>query len=87
MLRHREEKHFDVNFPRIRPLHFPSEDGKDAAYEERIGWKCVQFRLSWQFYFVNKKITVLFPTSFLDLACKQLFFQQSKEYKLLKWKY
>ena len=58
----RGNKHFDIHFWRIRSIHFPSKDRKDASYEGGNGWKVVYFppNLAFQplmFYFVR----VLFP--------------------------
>ena len=39
----RGNDHFDVNFWRIRSVHFPSKEGKDASYEWRNEWKGVYF--------------------------------------------
>ena len=36
-------EHFDVHLWRIRPVHFPSKDGKDAGYEGKEGWKGIYF--------------------------------------------
>ena len=39
----RGNNHFDVHFPRIVPVPFPSKDGKDAVREGRDGRKGVYF--------------------------------------------
>ena len=33
----RRYKHFDIHYWRIKLVLFPSKDGKEAAYEGRIG--------------------------------------------------
>ena len=36
-------KHFDVQFRRIRSIHFPSNDGKDVVCKGTNGWNGVYF--------------------------------------------
>ena len=61
LLRRRGNRQFDVHFWRARFVLFPSKDGKDAAYEGRIGWKGVYFPPeSASFVFVVNMIKVLF---------------------------
>ena len=57
----RGNKHVDVQFLRIRPLPFPSKDGKDAAFEKRNGWKGKVSipRYSRCFFFVNSMLEVV----------------------------
>ena len=54
------DKHFDVLFLPIRPVLFPSKDGKEAAYEWRDGWKGVLFPTTSAFFFVKFMNKVLF---------------------------
>ena len=55
-------KHFDVQFWRIRLVLFPSKDGKDVACEGRNGWKNVYFSPeSASFVFVFNMVKGLFP--------------------------
>ena len=39
----RGNDHFDIHFPLIRPVDFPSKDGKDAICKERNGGKVGYF--------------------------------------------
>ena len=41
----RGDKHFDVHFWWISPVHFLSKHGENAVYERRNGWKGVYFPL------------------------------------------
>ena len=37
------DKHFDIHLRLIRPVYFPSKNGKDAVCKERNGGKVVYF--------------------------------------------
>ena len=58
----RGNKHFDVDFWRIRLVQFSLKDGRDAAYEVRNGWKSVYFPPDSEFFvfMVNIIKVVLF---------------------------
>ena len=43
LLFRRGNKHFDIHFRLMRPVYFPSKDGKDAVCKGRNGGKVVYF--------------------------------------------
>ena len=75
----REDKHFVVHSWRIRPVLFPSKDGKDAAYEGRNGWKGVFFPPESAFsVFWNIMIEVPFPICTLTWRVNNRVYRQIK---------
>ena len=58
-------KHFDLHFWRIRPVHFPSNDGKEAAYESKGMERCLFPARIGIFSFILDMIKVLVPISTL----------------------
>ena len=81
LLRRRGNNHFAIHFRLIRPVNFPSKDGKDAVCEGRNGVQLFISRQSRHISFVIIMNKVLFPTLYLYLACKQLCFPPRKRYK------
>ena len=77
----RGNNQFDVHFWRIGPVSFTSKDGNDAVHGGRTGRRGVYFppesALSLHIYMIK----VLFCGLYLDLTCKQFYFQQRKRYK------
>ena len=57
----RGNKHFDIHFPLIRPVNFPSKDGKDAVCKEEMEGNLFISRQSRHISFVINMIKVLFP--------------------------
>ena len=76
---HRGNKHFDVRFLWIRPVLFPTKDGNDAAYEVRNRWKGVYFPPELEFFFVSKRIKVLFATCTLTFRVNIYVSRQGKD--------
>ena len=79
LLCQRGNRHFVVRFWQISLLHFPSKDGKDAAYEGRNGWKGVFFPPESAYsVFIVIMIKVPFPVSTLTGRVKIYISRQGK---------
>ena len=80
LLCRRRNKHFDVQFRRIRPVDFPSKDGKDADCEGRNGGKCVFSHHSLHISFVIFMIKVLSRLCTLTWRVNNFFPAKEKVY-------
>ena len=49
----RRKEHFDIHFRLIRPVYFPSKDGKDAVGTGRNGGKVVFFPPESEYFLCN----------------------------------
>ena len=69
------------------PSIFLSKDGKNVAYEGRNGCEGVYFPPESAFFLYSYYKRSAFPYLYLNLACKQLYFQARKNYKQEKREY
>ena len=68
-------------FDRLDPYIFRRKMEKTRSLKEEMDGKVFISRQSRHISFVVIMITVLFPTLYLDLACKELCFPPRKRYK------
>ena len=61
LLFRRGNKHFDIRFRLMRPVYFPSKDGKDAVCKGRNGGKVVYFPPESAYFFCNYYVLSTFP--------------------------
>ena len=61
LLCRRKNKHFDVHFRRIRPVHFRRKMGNTRSTKEEMDGRVLISRQSWHFPFVHNMKKELFP--------------------------
>ena len=66
----RGNKHFDIHFRRVRSVHFPSKDGKNASYDEMDGKVFISARVGISAFDVAFQKSN-FRYLYFDLACEQ----------------
>ena len=66
----RGNKHYDVHFRQIKPVHIPSTEGGDAAYQGKNEGKVFYSRQNrhFCFYGVTTKDQSTFPYLYVNLA-------------------